>query len=74
MKAKELRAKDTEALNKELADLLKAHFSLRMQIATQQLNNTSQLGTTRRDSARVRTVLREKASAQGPPPQKPTRR
>jgi large subunit ribosomal protein L29 len=64
MKAKELRAKDTEALNKELADLLKAHFSLRMQIATQQLNNTSQLGKTRRDIARVRTVLREKASAQ----------
>jgi large subunit ribosomal protein L29 len=64
MKAKELRAKDTEALTKELADLLKAHFSLRMQIATQQLNNTSQLGKTRRDIARVRTVLREKASAQ----------
>ena len=64
MKAKELRAKDTEALNKELADLLKAHFSLRMQIATQQLNNTSQLGKTRRDIARVRTLLREKASAQ----------
>jgi large subunit ribosomal protein L29 len=64
MKANELRAKDTEALTKELADLLKAHFSLRMQIATQQLNNTSQLGKTRRDIARVRTVLREKASAQ----------
>lgn len=63
MKATELRAKDAEALSKELGELLKAHFSLRMQIATQQLNNTSQLGKTRRDIARVRTVLREKAVA-----------
>lgn len=63
MKASELRAKDNEALNKELGELLKAHFSLRMQIATQQLNNTSQLGKTRRDIARVKTLLREKASA-----------
>jgi len=62
MKASELRAKDSEALNKELGELLKAHFSLRMQIATQQLNNTSQLGKTRRDIARVRTLLREKAA------------
>ncbi|MFA7504386.1 MAG: 50S ribosomal protein L29 [Burkholderiaceae bacterium] len=63
MKANELRAKDVEALNKELGELLKAHFSLRMQHATQQLNNTSQLSRTRRDIARVRTVLREKAAA-----------
>ena len=63
MNASELRGKDPEALNKELGELLKAHFSLRMQIATQQLNNTSQLGKTRRDIARVRTVLREKAAA-----------
>ena len=63
MKAKELRAKDPAALKKELDELLKAHFSLRMQIATQQLNNTSQLGKTRRDIARVRTVLNEKAAA-----------
>jgi large subunit ribosomal protein L29 len=62
MKASELRAKDSEALTKELGELLKAHFSLRMQIATQQLNNTSQLGKTRRDIARVRTLLREKAA------------
>ncbi|MCX7273517.1 MAG: 50S ribosomal protein L29 [Burkholderiales bacterium] len=62
MKASELRAKDPEALTKELGELLKAHFSLRMQIATQQLNNTSQLGKTRRDIARVRTLLREKAA------------
>ena len=63
MKAKELRAKDPAALKKELDELLKAHFSLRMQIATQQLNNTSQLGKTRRDIARVRTVMNEKAAA-----------
>ncbi|HRO58429.1 MAG TPA: 50S ribosomal protein L29 [Burkholderiaceae bacterium] len=63
MKASELRAKDDEALKKELGDLLKAHFSLRMQIATQQLTNTSQLRKTRRDIARVRTVMNEKAAA-----------
>ena len=64
MKAKELRAKDEAALNKELTDLLRAHFSLRMQVATQQLMNTSQLRKTQRDIARVRTVLRQKAIAQ----------
>jgi large subunit ribosomal protein L29 len=63
MKASELRAKDTEALNKELGELLKANFSLRMQLATQQLSNTSQLRKTRREIARVRTVLNEKAAA-----------
>ena len=63
MKASEPRAKDTDALQKELGDLLKAHFSLRMQIATQQLTNTSQLRKTRRDIARVRTVMNERASA-----------
>ena len=63
MKASELRAKDPEALNKELGDLLRAHFSLRMQVATQQLSNTSALRKTRRDIARVRTVLNEKAAA-----------
>ncbi len=63
MKATELRAKEPEALNKELGELLKAQFSLRMQLATQQLSNTSQLRKTRRDIARVRTVLQEKAAA-----------
>jgi len=62
MDAKELRAMDVAALNKELQDLLKAHFSLRMQKATQQLQNTNQLRTTRRDIARVRTVLGQKAA------------
>jgi large subunit ribosomal protein L29 len=61
MKASELRAKSASELNKELLELLKAQFSLRMQLATQQLGNTSQLGKVRRDIARVRTLLREKA-------------
>jgi len=63
MKASELRAKDAGQLNAELLDLLKAQFSLRMQVATQQLSNTSQLGKVRKDIARVRTILREKAGA-----------
>ena len=60
MKASEFLGKDQAALNKELTDLLKAQFSLRMQIATQQLNNTSQLKKVRRDIARVKTVLNQK--------------
>lgn len=60
MKPAELRTKDVDALNKELTELLKAHFGLRMQLATQQLTNNSQLGKVRRDIARVKTVLREK--------------
>ena len=62
MKASELHQKDQAALNKELTDLLKAQFSLRMQLATQQLTNNSQLKKVRRDIARVRTVLTEKAN------------
>ncbi len=61
MDAKELRAKSPEELNKELAELLRAHFGLRMQHATQQLSNNSELRKTRRSIARVRTILREKA-------------
>lgn len=60
MKASELRTKDVAALQKEVTDLLKAHFGLRMQKGTQQLTNHSQLGNTRRDIARVKTVLAEK--------------
>lgn len=61
MKASEIRGKDGAALDKELTDLLKAQFGLRMQLATQQLSNTSQLKKVRRDIARVRTVMNEKA-------------
>ncbi|MDX3894981.1 MULTISPECIES: 50S ribosomal protein L29 [Pusillimonas] len=61
MKASELRTKDAAELQTELESLLKAQFGLRMQRATQQLSNTSQLGKVRRDIARVRTLLTEKA-------------
>jgi large subunit ribosomal protein L29 len=60
MKASELRAKDVAALEKEISDLLKAHFGLRMQKATQQLTNHSVIKLTRRDIARARTILTEK--------------
>jgi large subunit ribosomal protein L29 len=65
MKASELRAKPQAELEQELTSLLKAQFSLRMQKATQQLTNTSQLGKVRRDIARVRTLLAAKAKGQG---------
>jgi len=61
MKASELRSKDAAELGKELESLLKAQFGPRMQKATQQLANTSQLRNVRRDIARVRTLLTEKA-------------
>ncbi|MDQ2137191.1 50S ribosomal protein L29 [Alcaligenaceae bacterium A4P071] len=61
MKASELRSKDAAELGKELESLLRAQFGLRMQRATQQLANHSQLGKVRRDIARVRTLLTEKA-------------
>ena len=61
MKASELRSKDAAELGTELESLLKAKFGLRMQKATQQLANTSQLRNVRRDIARVRTLLTEKA-------------
>ena len=60
MKASELRAKDVAALEKEVTELLKAHFSLRMRKATQQLTNTSELARTRRDIARAKTILAQK--------------
>ena len=64
MKASELRTKSVDELNKELLDLLKAQFGLRMQLATQQLSNSSQISKVRRDIARVRTLIREKAVQQ----------
>jgi large subunit ribosomal protein L29 len=60
MKASELRAKDVPALEKEVSDLLKAHFGLRMRKDTQQLTDHSQLGKTRRDIARAKTILAQK--------------
>jgi large subunit ribosomal protein L29 len=61
MKATDLRAKSADELNAELIELRRAQFSLRMQLATQQLNKVDQLGKTRKDVARVKTVLAEKA-------------
>ncbi|HBZ57659.1 MAG TPA: 50S ribosomal protein L29 [Sutterella sp.] len=62
MKANELRAKDEAALKKELEDLQNTLFKLRVQKATQQLQNTNLLRTTRHEIARVRTVLAQKAA------------
>lgn len=61
MEAKELRAKNGVELKQELESLLRAHFALRMQIATQQSNKSADLGKLRRDIARVKTIVREKA-------------
>jgi large subunit ribosomal protein L29 len=61
MKASEMRGKNAEELTKELEALLRAQFGLRMQVATQQLSNTSQLKKVKRDIARVRTIMKEKA-------------
>lgn len=62
MKANELRNKSAEELNKELVDLLRAQFSLRMQLSTQQSNKTHELRRVRRGIARVRTLLTQAAA------------
>jgi len=64
MKASELRVKSAVDLEQELLSLSKAQFGLRMQVATQQLSNNSQLGKVRRDIARVKTILTEKGVQQ----------
>ncbi len=64
MKTSEFRAKSKAELNKELSDLLKAQFGLRMQLATQQLSNNSLIKKMRRTIARLRTVLTEKILAE----------
>jgi large subunit ribosomal protein L29 len=61
MKASELKAKSVEELNAELLGLLREQFNLRMQAATGQLAQTHLLKTVRRDIARVKTILTEKA-------------
>ena len=62
MKASELRTKSAAELGQGLESLLKAQFGLRMQRATQQLTNHTQIGKVRRDIARVRTLMTEKAA------------
>jgi large subunit ribosomal protein L29 len=62
MKPSELRGRTGDELQKELEGLLRAQFGLRMQLATQQLSNTSQLKKVKRDIARVRTIMKEKTA------------
>ncbi len=59
MKISELRAKDLSGLRAELTELLRAQFSLRMQLSTQQTNKTHEIRKVRRDIARVRTVMQQ---------------
>ena len=66
MKTAELRQKDVAGLEAEVKELQKAHFGLRMQKGTQQLNNTSLLRSTRRSIARAKTILAEKQAAATP--------
>ena len=63
MNATELRQKDVAGLQTEVKELQKAHFGLRMQKATQQLNDTTQLRITRRSIARAKTILAQKQAA-----------
>ena len=63
MKTTELRQKDVAGLQAEVKALQKAHFGLRMQKATQQLNNTATLRSARRDIARAKTILAEQQRA-----------
>ncbi|SOD40973.1 50S ribosomal protein L29 [Nitrosovibrio sp. Nv4] len=60
-KVEDLRTKNPVELQRELLELLRAQFGLRMQHATQQLGNTSQLRNVRRDIARAKTILSQKA-------------
>lgn len=62
MKTSELRTKSVDELNQELTALLKARFGLKMQLATQQSNKTSELGKLRREIARVKTLIHQKAA------------
>lgn len=61
MNAQELREKSVEELNAELLKQLEEQFKLRMQASTGQLNQTHLLKQTRRDIARIKTVLNQKA-------------
>ncbi|MCQ3830821.1 50S ribosomal protein L29 [Microbulbifer elongatus] len=61
MKTADLRSKSVEELNQELLSQLEAQFKLRMQKSTGQLSQTHLLKQTRRDIARIKTVLTEKA-------------
>ncbi|WP_204113219.1 50S ribosomal protein L29 [Shimia biformata] len=63
MNANELRDKTPDQLREELANLKKESFNLRFQAATGQLENPARIRSVRRDAARVKTILNEKAAA-----------
>lgn len=63
MKANELKDKSVEELNAELLELLREQFNLRMQASTGQLAQSHLLRKVRRDIARVKTVINQKAGA-----------
>lgn len=63
MKTAELKEKSVEELNAELVNLLREQFNLRMQHSTGQLEKTHHLKVVRRNIARVKTILTEKAGA-----------
>jgi len=63
MKAADLREKTPDQLREQLASLKKEAFNLRFQKATGQLENTSRMQIVRRDAARVKTILNQKAAA-----------
>ena len=63
MKAQDVRAKSVDQLKDELTKLKKEQFNLRFQTATGQLEKTARVKEVRRDIARVKTILREKAEA-----------
>ena len=60
MKAKELKNLSVEELNKKLGELKKDLFMLRMQLATNQLDNPMQIANVKKDIARIKTIIREK--------------
>jgi large subunit ribosomal protein L29 len=65
MKANELRQRSDEDLEKQLHELLKEQFNLRMQQGTGQLSRPSQMRAARRDIARIKTIMTEKKAGSG---------
>ena len=59
--AEELRAKSVDELNAKLVDLKKEHFNLRFQKASGQLENTARMRTVKREVARIKTILGDRA-------------
>ena len=64
MKTKELRDKETEALQHELVERQKHMFDLRSQAVTEKLEDPTQIGKTRRDIARIKTIIRQRQIAE----------